>query len=168
MTMFICGPSEWPLSAPYPLLAKSISWMLSTLARVTRACSWPSVIRKPLMSPRDAFWPSTVIFKPVKKFSSPLTLPWKNPVELLEPCATSRKSLTSRPLIGRFATCVEFSVVPVSVDSVSTVLAVPVTSTLCCEAATAILRVTRTTAPTFKMMVELFASAKPPELAFTV
>ena len=56
-----------------------------------------------MISPRDAFWPSILIFSPVKTFSSPLTLPWKNPVELIDPGAISRKSLTSRPLTGRLA-----------------------------------------------------------------
>ena len=119
------------------------------------------------MSPRLAFWPSTVTFKPVKTFSRPFTLPWKKPVALLEPCATSRKSLTSRPLMGRFATCVEFSVVPISVVSVCTVLGVPVTSTASCAPATDIFSATRTCAPTFSTMLALVASANPDALDLT-
>ena len=80
------------------------------------------------MSPRVAFWPSTVTFRPVKTFSRPLTLPWKNPVELTEPGATSRKLLTSRPLIGRLAISVAFKVVPTALEVVLTALVVPVTT----------------------------------------
>src|ERR1700722_5517874 len=139
--------------------------MLSRLARVTRACSWPSVSRKPLISPRDAFCPSSLIFNPVKIFSRPSTLPWKNPVELIDPGATSRKLLTSRPLIGNPSTCAELSVVPVTAELVSTVVDVPVTVTVSDVAETASDKFTFTEAPTVRLIGLLFAASKP--VAFT-